>query len=261
MTYFEKFFESSELWGSIIVVAVACIICIFVKKAVHKYLKHNEITGKRATNAHVTVSAIRYITLIFAVIAILQINGVNVSFLVTSLGVVGIVVGFALQDILKDLIMGFNIVNGHFFEIGDTVRYKDIVGIVKGFDLKVTKIFDVNSGSIFTVCNRNISEIEKLSEWFYLAVPTGYYEDFSKMRTAFSEIAKRAKELPDVNDCKFLGTDKFGESAVEYKLCIYCKPNLRLRVRREVLGLIQEVYKEKNITFPYSHLDINLKKE
>ena len=47
----------------------------------------------------------KYVLLIIVSVIILQINGVNVSSIIASLGVITVIVGFALQDALKDIII------------------------------------------------------------------------------------------------------------------------------------------------------------
>jgi small-conductance mechanosensitive channel len=73
-------------------------------------------------------SILKYFLGIISLLIILDINGVNISSLVAGLGVVGIIVGLALQDALKDIIMGKNIITGHFFQVGDVIKYKEITG-------------------------------------------------------------------------------------------------------------------------------------
>ena len=79
----------------------------------------------------VALNVLRYLLLLVTILLILQINGINVTSLVAGLGIVSAVVGLALQDILKDVIMGLHILSGRFFSVGDAVRYGIMEGIVE----------------------------------------------------------------------------------------------------------------------------------
>lgn len=109
-----EFFTSGRFWGSIAVVAIALLAVLLLKKLRGRVVGSTRIDGKKETNARFVFSAAKYVVFLIAFITVLEINGVNVSGLVTGLGVMSIVVGFALQDVLKDFVMGNNIMLDHF---------------------------------------------------------------------------------------------------------------------------------------------------
>lgn len=112
------FITSGGFVGSLVVIALTALIIMLLKKLKKSYISRDGVDGKRETNARFIFSIARYVVFLIAFITVLQINGVNVSALVTGLGIVGIVVGFALQDVLKDFVMGNNIMLDHFFVVG-----------------------------------------------------------------------------------------------------------------------------------------------
>ena len=64
---------------------------------------------------------------------ILDIFGVDTKSLIASLGVLGLVVGLALQDLLKDFISGMTIIFENQYCIGDIISVGDFKGEVKYF--------------------------------------------------------------------------------------------------------------------------------
>lgn len=255
----KDFFLSSQLWLSVVVIVLCVAVWIVLKKCVRRFLKRESIYGKKETNIRFIVTAIKYLIMVLAVIMVLQINGINVTSLVTGLGIAGIIIGFALQDILKDLIMGTNIVWDEFFVVGDVVKYKDIVGKITYFNIKVTKIEDINTGNKFTISNRNISEIEILSDWLDVKVPAQYEQTKGRMDKIMLEICDRAGKIDEVTACEFLGTDEFAESICYYRIRIHCPPEIRNSVRRLTLGIVQTVYEENGLSVPYPHTDVTIK--
>lgn len=247
-----KLLFSPRLWLSFCVLIVSICVWFFIRKFVRNYLKKNEICGKQETNIRFSVIIVKYLIAVFAIITVLQINGINVSSLAAGLGIAGIIIGFAIQDILKDLIMGTNIVWDEFFSVGDVVRYGNIEGKIIHFNIKVTKIADINTGNIFTVSNRNVSEIEIISDWLDIKIPAAYEVKPSKMREVCEDIRYKSENIQEVTSCEFLGTDEFAENSVYYKVRIHCKPELKNVVRRKALGIIQDVYEKNDLVFPYS---------
>ena len=79
---------------------------------------------------------------------ILQINGVNVSSIIAGVGVVSVIIGLALQDALKDIIMGVNVLVDDYFSLGDIVKLDDIEGKVVEIGIKNIKI-SINIINIF----------------------------------------------------------------------------------------------------------------
>ena len=259
MDKFYEYFLSPHLWSSVAVIAAMVTVWILLKRYIESYMQKEAINGKKATNIHVAVAVAKCIILLFAAATVLQINGVNVSSIIAGLGVAGIIAGFAIQDVLKDLIMGVNVVWDSFFSVGDVVRYKNIEGKVIFFNIKTTKIYDINTGNIFTVCNRNIYEIEKISDWVDIIVPASYEESADRMRKVCKAICEEIKLAENVESCEFLGTDAFCESFVNYRIRLHCPPEFKLMAQRAALGVVQDVFYKEGISIPYPQLDVHNK--
>lgn len=131
------------------------------------------------TLMHVLVS----IVIISLILLILQVNGINVSSAVAGLGIASAIVGLALQDILKDVIMGVNMITENFFSVGDVVEYREMDGVVIKLSVRTTKIQSIYDHSVMTICNRNISEIRKCSSMVDIDIPLSYEEDVKKVHT------------------------------------------------------------------------------
>lgn len=253
-----EFFTSGRFWGSVAVVAIAILTALLLKKLRGRVVGSTRIDGKKETNARFVFSAAKYVVFLIAFITVLEINGVNVSGLVTGLGVMSIVVGFALQDVLKDFVMGNNIMLDHFFAVGDIVKYGDVVGKVISFNIRVTRIKDICTGNVLTVSNRNISEMTVLSDNLYVDIPAPYTEAAERMRKVMAEICSETEKLEVVENCEFLGTNEFGSSSISYLVKVVCPAEKRRLARRTLLGITQDVYAKENIQIPFDQLDVHI---
>lgn len=87
-----------------------------------------------------TFTVIKYAILIIGGINALSVMGVEVGALLTSLGIVGITVGFAARDAFSNLISGLLIFLDRPFVIGDLIEVGDNYGEVDQITLRSTRI-------------------------------------------------------------------------------------------------------------------------
>jgi small-conductance mechanosensitive channel len=91
-----------------------------------------------------TVAALAFIgqLALYAIIALLILDnlGVNITALVAGLGVGGIAVGLAAQNILKDLFASMSIVLDKPFVLGDFIAVGEFMGTVEKIGLKTTRL-------------------------------------------------------------------------------------------------------------------------
>lgn len=247
-----------------IIIAVVIIIAGIIAWNIFKILRHRHIKRNGGSDndmaAQVIYRIVKIIIVVICFLCLLQNFGVNVSNAVAGLGVVGIVIGFALQDILKDVIMGLHIMADKFFNIGDAVEFNGEVGIVKKFSLRTTEIELISDRSSVCICNRQIEYMKRVSHMVDIDVPISYNEDVRHVHEVFKEIVKKASHIENVEECVYKGTERFEESAVIYKVRFFCDPNLRPDTRRAVLAMVQEGLNEAGIKIPFNQLDVHFDK-
>jgi len=107
--------------------------------------------GDDATTA-TTMAGVRFIArlVLYAVIVLLALDniGVDVTAAVASLGVGGIAVALALQNILGDLFASLSIILDKPFQIGDFIVVGDFVGTVEHIGLKTTRMRSLSGEQI-----------------------------------------------------------------------------------------------------------------
>ena len=111
---------------------------------------------------------IRFITILFIWIAwgffILNDIGINTSGLLAWAGIGGVIFALASKDIIANLLWSLSIIMSKTFEIGETIRVKNLEWIVEEINLNYTKIMS-NEGKVVFMPNRvlNSEQIENLS--------------------------------------------------------------------------------------------------
>ena len=168
--------------------------------------------------------------------------------------------GLALQDYLKDIIMGTHIVRDSFFKEGDAVKYGDQEGVVIEFNMRTTKIRCFASGNILTVSNRNISEISIVPESQFQDIDIGlpYEEDHQRVFDVLAKACGRIAQLEGVDDCVMKGILKFEDSDILYRVRFFCYPSKKYDLRLAANRIILECLTEAGISIPYPQMDVHL---
>lgn len=245
---------------SLIIAILAFSLWQAILKVYRMTVQTANIKGERATLIRVFMDCVRFLLLAGTILLILQVNGVDVSSVFAGLGILSAVVGLALQDMLKDIIMGLHIMSDHFFSVGDVVRYQNIEGVVIGFTTRTTTIRSIYDQTITTICNRNISEITRMqpSALVDIDVPLSYEEDPKKVHSVLRVICARIDRLEGIDRCIYKGTQEFQDSAVLYKVRFFCPPETKPDRTRDALREIQNGLAEADIQIPYKQCDIHI---
>ena len=117
------------------------ILKLWLKK---QFLSNNVDDQSNITTVHL-ISVIAH-GCIYSIIFLLILNnlGVDITALVAGLGVGGIAVALAVQNILSDLFSSLTIVLDKPFVVGDLIRVGEFEGVVEKIGLKTTRLKSIN---------------------------------------------------------------------------------------------------------------------
>lgn len=260
----KEFIESvvhTKLAETVITVVISVILYNVFKQLVNRGKKSknlkNKIDNRQRTYLRLFNNVLKYAFIIVTLLIVLQINGVNVTSMLAGVGILSAVVGLSLQDALKDIIMGANIVTDDFFALGDVVKYKNIEGKVVSFGLKTTKIQDLSTNNIISITNRNINEIEKVSNKLYIDIPTSYEIKMAKLESIIPQMVDQINQIEHVEKCEYIGLTSFDETYIIYKLAIECRPEYKLEVKRYILRIIKKNLDDSQIETPFEKIDVH----
>ena len=253
----------AKLINSIIVI----IISITIYKGIGFILKKNEekeknilIKSKKGkTYMKLIRSIIRYIFIIVTTLIVLQINGIDVSSMLAGVGIIGVIIGFAVQDALKDIIKGFDIITDSYYQVGDVIKFGDVEGKVLVVGLKTTKIEDVRTFNIISIANRNIEKVEVVSNLINIDVPMPYEVKVEQSEVVIEKILEKIRKLDDLIRCEYRGVNELADSSIKYQIKVYCKPIHKVQMRRDALRCVLIGLEENNIQVPYNQIDVHQK--
>lgn len=253
----------SKIISSLTVIIVSFFIYRIIKSIIVKSEKNDKIKDKlnkkSRTYIRMMVSIIRYIFIIITVLIILQINGIDVSSMLAGVGIASVIIGLAIQDALKDIIRGLSILSDNYFAVGDVVKYDEFIGKVLVVGLRTTRIQDIATDNIISIANRNIEQIQIVSNSLYINFPMPYELPVDTAEEVIKEIIEEIKQVNDVQEVTYKGVKELADSSIKYLLKVVCIPERRLQVGRDVLGCILRVLEKNNIHVPYNQIDVHQK--
>lgn len=255
--------RSPKFFVPVITICITVVIINLSSNLIHKLINKNSSSfeiKKRNTIVALCENIIKYILVIIAGLIVLSTWGVNVSALITGLGIAGVVGGLAIQDALKDIIMGCNIIMDNYFIVGDLVTYNGFTGEVVEFGLKNTKIkaFD---GTVLVVANRQISEVINLSQKdqsVFITIPTSYDETEENVAKVLNKVCKKVKDFKEATkEGEYLGVNELNSSSVDYLIKVHSKAGDQFALKRKVLALVKNEFDKNGIKIPYNQIEVH----
>lgn len=191
-------------------------------------------------------------------LAALSVAGVNITAFVASLGVGGVAVALALQNILGDLFASMSIGLDKPFEIGQFITFGDVAGTIVHVGVKTTRIKSI-SGEEIVIGNaellgntlHNYARMRERRIVFGFGVT--YDTSADTMRAIPGMVRAIAEATPDVrvDRVHFKG---FGESSLDFEVVYFVtNPDFnRYMDAQQAMNLaMMEAFAERHIEFAF----------
>lgn len=247
------------------IIIVATIVYLFLSKIIHKLLsvklKGVRINDRRQkTTISLIDNIIKYFIAIIALLMILDIYGIDTKSLITSLGVVSLVAGLALQDFLKDIIAGVSILFEDQYAVGDVVTIGDFKGTIIYLGIKTTRVKAFN-GETLIISNRNIEKVINHSledSVSFLDIQISYDEDIDRAKNVLSELCEQlTKELKLIGDAKVCGVQDLADSSIVIRVSFSCSFADKVKNERIFKERIKKEFDKNNIEIPFTQVVIH----
>lgn len=261
-----KFVTSKQFFLPIIYICIGIIIFNIISRIIEKVtnIKTDKlIDKKKKTITSLIKNIIKYLIAIVVILGILNVYGINTTSIIAGLGVAGVVIGLAFEDIVKDLIAGIVIIFDNHYEVGDYVLINGFMGEIISLGLKTTKI-KAYTGEVKIISNSAFTEVVNYSMVDYnliLKINISYEENINKFETVIKNIENKILKVEGTKKMTLLGIDSYNDSNMTYAIEIVCEPMSQYTVKRATLKIIKEQLDKEGITIPYEKLDINITKK
>ena len=244
------------IWTLVTIIIGLIVYKMITSLAINK-LEKRLSSKKSKTYTRMFRSIIRYVILIIILLVILQIFGIDVSSMVAGVGIISIILGFAIQDALKDIIKGIDILSDNYYQVGDIIKFQDITGRVLAIGLKTTKLEDIYSFNKVSLANRNIEKVEVVSNLINIDIPLPYEMKVVDAEKVIEEIVNDIKKQDNITKVEYRGINLLDASSINYQIKVYCDPINKVQVRRDCLRYIMVCLNKHDISVPYQQIDIH----
>lgn len=183
--------------------------------------------------------------------------GVAIGPLLGALGVGGIALAFALQDILENLVAGLLLQVRRPFRIGDQVELGETVGTVRDVNLRAVVVRTLE-GTEMTIPSADVlkNPIHNLTRHpqrrTSLAVGVGYDADLEEARAAILGAVRSVDEVADDPEPQAF-VEAFGGSSVDFSVRFWHEsPVIDMwRTRDRVAVAVKQALDDADIEIPY----------
>ncbi len=200
----------------------------------------------------------RFIVYTIIVLMFLDNLGVNITALITGLGVGGIAIALAVQNILGDLIASISIAMDKPFAVGEAVAVNGAIGTVEKIGLKTSRIRSVNGELIILpnsdILKQSIQNYKHLTERRITLRLGIIYETSEAKAKLVPLLIKQAVEQSPKTRFDRAHFCAFGPSSLDFESMYWVLDSEYLALmdaQQEVNFRILSLFKEHEIKFAY----------
>jgi small-conductance mechanosensitive channel len=248
---------------SLLVTALMIQCGLWAGHAVKAWLEHyRERQLERDRGAATAVGATSFVVQVavwaMVIVIILSNLGVNVTALITGLGVGGIAVALALQSVFRDLFASLSIVFDKPFVIGDFLIVGESLGVVEHVGLRTTRLRSL-SGEQLVFANSDLmdSRIRNFGRMFERRVVFQIgvtYQTPREMVAAIPQIIREAIEQQENIRFDRSHFSKYGDFALNFESVYYvlgADYNLYMDIQEMINLRIMDRFADEGIEFAY----------
>jgi small-conductance mechanosensitive channel len=236
---------------------IARVIGSFVKRAVDK-TPASDFVG--VVLSRLTVGIVGFLGFYFA----LQSLGVPLGPLVGALGIAGLALAFAFQDILENVIAGLLMLMRRPIGIGDEIATSDFEGVVQDVTLRAVELTTLDGKTVFIpnamVWKNPVVNITMTPERrTTLEVGVAYDSDLDRVKRLLEETVPQVDGVLAEPPAKAL-VYQFGASSVDFAIRYWHRSDTATmwRVRDEVARSVKAAFDEAGIEIPFPQRVVHL---
>lgn len=199
-------------------------------------------------------------TVFLTILALIGLSnlGVNITALVAGLGVGGIAVALAAQNILGDLLASLSIVLDKPFEVGDAITAGDSKGVVERIGIKTTRIRSF-TGEELVVPNKTLveSRIQNFKQMWERQVKHTFGLVYSTSPAKLEQIPIWIKDIIGQQNklrfdrCHLIG---FGAYSIDFELIYFALDRdlkVHMDLQEKILLEIFKKFSQEKVDFAY----------
>ncbi|MCF6138491.1 mechanosensitive ion channel family protein [Pseudalkalibacillus berkeleyi] len=210
-----------------------------------------------------------YVIMVFAILISFTTVGIDMSALTVFAGVLGVGIGFGMQNIASNFISGLIILFERPIKVGDRVIINDVIGDIEKINMRATIIKTLDNERII-MPNSYFLEEEVVNRSYgdprlRLVIPIGvaYGSDVEQVREVLHQAAHEEYEASDVvlnNPPSYVNFTGFGDSSLDFELFVWISnPEFVIQIKSNLNFRIYHLLNENNIEIPFPQRDLHVR--
>jgi len=211
------------------------------------------------------VNTVRKVTVLIGFIIALSALGIDIGPLLAGIGVLGFVVGFALQGTLSNFACGIMILIYRPYDLGDVVSVGGVTGKVDAMSLVSTTIMTPDNQQTIvpnsTIWGDVITNITgKATRRVDLVFGIGYDDDIAKAQKILEEVVS-AHELVLKDPAPVVKVHELADSSVNFVVRPWSKTSDYWAVYWDLTRAVKERFDAESISIPFPQRDVHIFQE
>jgi small conductance mechanosensitive channel len=233
----------------------------FVQKILERALEKSHLKLSELLR-RMLVSIVRNLIIILGVLIALSQIGISLGPLLAGLGVVGFVVGFALQDSLSNFAAGMMILMYRPFDVGDLIEAGGVSGKVSKMSLVNTTILTLDNQTIVVPNNKIWGDVVRnvtaqTMRRIDMVFGISYTDDIPKTESVLQEILdSHEKVLAEPEPIVRL--HELADSSVNFVVRPWVKKDDYWDVYWDITRSVKMRFDEEGISIPFPQRDVHL---
>ncbi len=130
-------------------------------------LDHERRVQRANTIGSLLNSVLSVLVAVITIMYVLNNLNVNIAPLLTSVGILGVAIGFGAQQLIRDFLAGIFITIEDQYGIGDIIETSEVVGEVEAMGLRITRVRSAD-GTVWYLRNGEILRVGNRSQGTYV---------------------------------------------------------------------------------------------
>lgn len=248
-----------KVGGAVVFLLAAWVFANWLRGFIRKRI---QTTNFDATLGRFFASLVRIAILILAILASLNIFGVETTSFAALLAGAGLAIGLAMQGTLSNVGAGAMLLTFRPFKVGDDVQIGDTEGVVKEVGLFMTTV-DTRDNCRVTIPNGEVFSAPIVNETHHplrrvdVAVGTDYAADLDETRRVLTAAAASVEGgLEDPAPAVYL--ESLGDSSINWSVRVWTDSREFRPVRDRLTHAVKVHLDRAAIGIPFPQRDVHL---
>lgn len=245
----------------VFVIFIFRILAALTSRLVIKSVASTKVNLSTLVKEMITVWISRAVMFVGFLIALSQV-GVSLAPVLAGMGVMGFIVGFALQDTLGNFAAGIMILLYRPYDVGDYVEAGGATGTVKTMNLVSTTILTIDNQTLFipnskiwgdVIKNVTAQRVRRIDMVFGI----GYGDSIEKAETVLADILEKHEAILS-KPAPVIRVHSLGESSIDFVVRPWVKTDDYWETYWFVTREVKLRFDAEEISIPFPQRDIHV---